>query len=381
MPGPIVYLVDSPAPYRNAEMDRAASELGTDAVQVVFLRGAADGCFQYRLPEVCPARVVGAPADRGGLRAEEVTDFLAGLAPHLVIVGGYLQPVLADTLRWCRRARQPYCLRSDSNLWTDQNKGFFRYLVRRLRLGRWVGPAHAALLTGTYNRGFWDRYGLRPEQAGWWPQWIDYDHFASAQGLRANQRPALREQFGITSELALLYVGRLIARKRVDLLCEALLTADPRVSLVVAGHGPQEELIRSRYVPRLGSRLVLLGDVQPADLPRLYAATDALVLASGRTEPWGMVLNEATIAGLPILCDRQVGAAGDLLRDGQNGLALAGNELADWQQAVARFANASPTERQRWSTGSVTLATAWRDGSDPGRCLGKLLAEPAVYRG
>lgn len=380
MPGPLVYLVDSPAPYRNAEMDRAAEVLGPEQVEVIFLRGAADGCFEYRLPARCPARVVDAPVERGGLPAAQVTDYLASRRPHLVIVGGYLQPVLHQTLVWCMQTRQPYCLRSDSNLWTDKQKGFLRYLVRRYRLGRWVRHAHQLLLTGSGNRAFWARYGLRPEQAGWWPQWIDYAHFARAQELRRTEREALRRRFGITSGLALLFVGRTIPRKRADLLAEALVTADPRVSLVIAGHGPQDELLRSRYQARLGSRLVMLGDVQPADLPGLYAAADALVLASGATEPWGMVLNEATIAGLPILCDYRVGAAGDLLVDGQNGLALPANDLAAWQAAIARFARLTADERAALARGSAELGARWRDGSDPAACLGKLLSEPAVFR-
>ncbi|MEZ6070297.1 MAG: glycosyltransferase family 4 protein [Pirellulales bacterium] len=177
-----------------------------------------------------------------------------------------------------------------------------------------------------------------PQQAGWWPQWIDYDHYAQARQLRQTSRAALRDEFGITAATNLLYVGRLIARKGVDKLCAALADAPDDLGLVVAGDGPEAEQIRSEYAPALGARLRLLGVVEPEHLPRLYAATDVLALASGATEPWAMVLNEATAAAMPIVCHRHVGAAGDLLVDGENGFKLIGNGLSDWRAAMTTIA-------------------------------------------
>ena len=96
-----------------------------------------------------------------------------------------------------------------------------------------------------------------------------------------------------------LYAGRLTREKGVDLLADAFLAArarDPRLHLVLAGGGPEEELAarasrRARDVPGLarGRR------ARPA-----YASADLFLFAS-RTDTFGQVLLEAQASGLPVV--------------------------------------------------------------------------------
>ncbi len=68
----------------------------------------------------------------------------------------------------------------------------------------------------------------------------------------------------------------------------------------------------------LGVRLVLAGDVEWERIVELYVAADVFALLSER-EPWAVVVNEAAACGLPLVLSDRVGAAHDLLRDGENG--------------------------------------------------------------
>lgn len=371
---PIVYVVAAPAPYRNAEMDRAAALLGADAVKLVFAEAAnVGGSWQHQMPGVCSWRALGAPPQDGGLSLAELPRYLEAADPSVVIVGGHALEATRAAMRWCQARGVPFALRSDSNVWSDRLKGMAKHFVRRLRLGYWLRRADKVLVTGTFNRQAWERYGLRSEQVLWWPQWIDYDHYESAVKLRES-REAHRERFGLRAAFNLVYVGRLIPRKRVDLLCEAVAASNPRVGLVIAGRGPLEAQIRDTYGPKLGDRLRMLGGVEPADLPQLYAACDGLALASGPSEPWGMVLNEAAAAGLPIVCHRHVGAAGDLLQDGGNGFALTADTVEQWREAIAQLSSDADQWR-RFSERSREIAADWRRRSDPAECLSTLLRE------
>jgi len=70
-----------------------------------------------------------------------------------------------------------------------------------------------------------------------------------------------------------------------------------------------------------------------------YAFAHAFVLPS-RREPWGLVVNEALAAGLPVIVSNRCGCAGDLVAHGVNGLVFDANreeELTDFLWRVDRW--------------------------------------------
>ena len=99
---------------------------------------------------------------------------------------------------------------------------------------------------------------------------------------------------------AIASVGSLVPLKRHELVIRALQTL-PAVSLLIAGAGPEEEKLKS-LAGELGvaSRVRFLGLVPQRELPKVYAAADALVLASSR-EGWANVLLEAMACGTPVV--------------------------------------------------------------------------------
>jgi glycosyltransferase involved in cell wall biosynthesis len=78
----------------------------------------------------------------------------------------------------------------------------------------------------------------------------------------------------------------------------------PGVTLAIAGGGPERDNLLA-LARRLGvaDRVHLLGVVPHHELPRLYGAADALVLASSR-EGWANVLLEAMACGTPVVASR-----------------------------------------------------------------------------
>lgn len=124
----------------------------------------------------------------------------------------------------------------------------------------------------------------------------------------------------------LLFVGGLIWRKGIDLLLAAYLRAfgaRDDVTLVLKDFGgrgpyvPQEAAARVREIqadPRAPRILHLTDSLDDGDMPRLYAACDALVQPY-RGEGYGLPIAEAMACGLPaIVPDR--GAARDFCDEG-----------------------------------------------------------------
>ncbi len=117
--------------------------------------------------------------------------------------------------------------------------------------------------------------------------------------FRPLDRSAARRALGLNRR-TLLSVGALIARKGNDIAVRAL-PALPDVDLLLVGEGPERApLVRLAKSLGVADRVRFLGGVAHADLPRIYAAADALVLASSR-EGWANVLLEAMACGTPVI--------------------------------------------------------------------------------
>ena len=75
----------------------------------------------------------------------------------------------------------------------------------------------------------------------------------------------------------------------------------PGWTLLVVGEGPERPRLAALAAqPGITGRVRLLGARPQADLPALYGAADALVLASSR-EGWANVLLEAMACGTPVV--------------------------------------------------------------------------------
>jgi glycosyltransferase involved in cell wall biosynthesis len=135
-----------------------------------------------------------------------------------------------------------------------------------------------------------------------------------------------RREWNIGKEPVILYLGRMLAFKAPEVLVEAfsILRRETPSFLLMAGDGPQLHSLR-RQAERLGLCDALLTGKEVRgnkEKDLLYSLAGVFVLPSRRgriAEPWGLVLNEAAAAGLPIVTTDGVGAAGDLIRDGDTG--------------------------------------------------------------
>jgi teichuronic acid biosynthesis glycosyltransferase TuaC len=117
--------------------------------------------------------------------------------------------------------------------------------------------------------------------------------------FRPTQRDATRRSLGLTRR-TLISVGLLIERKGHHRVIEAM-TQLADFDLLIVGDGPERASLAT-LIERLGlgARVRLLGARPHAELPALYSAADALVLASTR-EGWANVLLEAMACGTPVI--------------------------------------------------------------------------------
>jgi glycosyltransferase involved in cell wall biosynthesis len=128
--------------------------------------------------------------------------------------------------------------------------------------------------------------------------------------------------------LRIVFAGRLVHLKGVDLLLKALATVNlPPWQLTVVGDGEERgrlgELATRLHLERVNWR----GATSPEASAAEIGAGDVLVLPSRQKEGWGVVVNEALLQGVPVVCSDYCGAA-DLVGPDRGEVVPAGDAIA-----------------------------------------------------
>lgn len=140
------------------------------------------------------------------------------------------------------------------------------------------------------------------------------------------------------SEPVFLFCGQMIARKGVDLLLAAFAQLE-RGQLLLVGREAELPQMLSTLPPAARERVKYAGFQAPDALPGFFAQADVFVLPS-RHDGWGVVVNQALGAGLPVICSDQVGAGHDLVEDGVNGAKFRAGHEAGLLAAMRKFVDA-----------------------------------------
>ncbi|MEM8646365.1 MAG: glycosyltransferase [Pseudomonadota bacterium] len=155
-------------------------------------------------------------------------------------------------------------------------------------------------------------------------------------------------------ERRLVYVGKLVQLKRVDLLIEAFgALSPPRTRLSLIGSGPLERELRALAATQPNAEAIeWLGTLPHAEAQALIAASDGLILPS-EYDGWGAVVSEALLAGAPAICSSACGAAEAVRASNMGGVFASGEKLSLMQNLLALLA------ADRWSHAQRAALRTW----------------------
>lgn len=158
-------------------------------------------------------------------------------------------------------------------------------------------------------------------------------------------------------EVTFLFCGQMIARKGVDQLLRAFATLPANTRLLLVGREAELSSMLAQLPESARSRVEYAGFQAPEALPAFFARANAFVLPS-RYDGWGVVVNQALGAGLPIIASDQVGAGFDLITPGKNGEIFRSGDEVDLATKL-RFLAENPATREAWASESRACSFDW----------------------
>jgi glycosyltransferase involved in cell wall biosynthesis len=330
--------------------------LELSAVDDTYAWSRVDGAPNFE--RITLFRDVDADRKRRSELTRAVYAALAEADPQVVAVPGWSHPGALAALLWCLRNGRPAVLMSDSGM-RDQVRRRPREAIKRLVVRLFT----SALVGGIPHRAYACALGLAPGAVFDGYDVVDNDHFdrgarhARGEGERLRARLALPARY-------LLAAARFVAKKNLLPLLEAYAGYRARAGtdawpLVLLGDGElRGEIERRIALPDLAGAVVLPGFRQYDELPAFYGFAGAFVHAS-TAEQWGLVVNEAMAAGLPVLVSERCGCARDLVSEGVNGFTFDPCDVDRLAGLLHRVAGMTDGQREAMAEAGRRIVAEW----------------------
>jgi 1,2-diacylglycerol 3-alpha-glucosyltransferase len=264
--------------------------------------------------------------------AARVRQWLDDCDPQAVVITGYYYPAMRAAAQWaCRHGRASIYM-GDSQ-WVDRP----RIAIREWLKGWWVRRHYdSAFVAGERAATYLTGMGFPRERIWTGYDVVDNHTIASGAAAARDEASKLRLRLGLPDRF-FLFVGRFSGEKNLPRLLEAYAgyrqaAGSQAWGLVMVGRGPQDDLLQRQAQGVDG--VVFAGFQQSEQLPAYYGLASCLVLPSV-SETWGLVVNEALAAGLPVLVSHRCGCVPELVRSGWNGYLCDPLDIAGMARSMA----------------------------------------------
>ncbi len=288
-------------------------------------------------------------------RSSAIRAALDDVKPDVVAINGWSDSGALHALVWCVRNAVPAIVMSETRRRDAPRRVGLEWAKRRV-----VSCFASALAGGESHAQYLTELGMPPSRCSLGYDVVDNRHFQprpnrSAGVVRVHGAP-LPEKYFLAS-------CRFIPRKNLPRVIQAFAAYRRRAGpaawdLVILGDGPQRlELAQWCSELHVAEHVHMPGFKQYDELPVYYAAANVFVHAS-TVEPWGLVVNEAMAAGLPVLVSRHCGCAAELVSDGANGYVFDPLNVEELARRMNQLAHGG-ADLEAMGRASQQIVSAW----------------------
>jgi glycosyltransferase involved in cell wall biosynthesis len=267
-----------------------------------------------------------------GIINPDIVDEIKAWNPDTLLVYGWAYKSHLSVLRYFKN-KLPVLFRGDSAL-LDEKPG----LKNRLRAVylKWVYKhINYALYTGTNNKAYFKKYGLKEDQLVFAPHAVDNERFEIANDIEVSY---LKKRLNISdNDIVVLFAGKFEAKKDPALLLESFINLNlPDTHLLFVGDGELAASLKQRALKYRNIHFINFQN--QTNMPAIYQVCDIFCLPSkGPGETWGLAVNEAMACSKSVLVSDKAGCAIDLVKSDINGLIYIAGSEADLSHKLQKL--------------------------------------------
>lgn len=275
--------------------------------------------------------------------------------PDAIAICGYDTPATITALVWAKIKRKIAVLMSDSKE-DDLPRNRWKEGLKRLIISWFDG----ALVGGEPQREYVVSLGLPKDRVLPGYDVVDNDFYTLwARRTRLNEYH-VRSKLGLPTPF-FLTVSRFIEKKNLFRLIEAYKQYRKKCcflpwDLVMCGTGDLEKALHEKAIDIPGIHFP--GVKQANELSEYYGLAGCFILPSSHFEQWGLVVNEAMAAELPVLVSRACGCARDLVRDGVNGFTFDPFKVEELADLMLKMSSGQ-IDLVKMGKASLNIITGW----------------------
>ena len=345
-------------PYHHARLNAAADKLSITGIewsaQSYDAWGVAEPPAQYHKLSLFPDATRDLP-EKSRLRSA-FWSALEQTNPDVVAVNGWNNFGSLIAANCCLYREIPMVVMSESSR-EDESRIWWKEGIKR----RIVALYSAALVGGQRHVEYLVELGMPRERVFTGYDVIDNAYFCDETAAVRSHQSKVREKYGLPQNY-FLASARFIEKKNLRCLFDAYAeyrhksqsAGNPVWDLVLLGGGPLRESLSAQLSTLNVSEHVHLPGFRPYDeLPIYYGLAKAFVHVSA-TEQWGLVVNEAVAASLPVIVSSRCGCVPELVNG--NGFTFDPTNQRELTARLLEMASLSDQQRKHLGDNSDRIA-------------------------
>ncbi|MHA4984948.1 glycosyltransferase [Cetobacterium somerae] len=223
----------------------------------------------------------------------KIIKILKNMSYKKIILGGW--DSVECWVAWLLSSKKQNCIVIESSEFESTNKGLKGILkkifVSKISLGFASGESQANLLKNVGYKG----------------------KIIKTKGVGIFDYKKLNIERNISTVKKFLYVGRLSPEKNIEQIID-IFNERMDLELNIVGYGP----LKNKLQKAAKDNIHFLGKIDNEKLSEIYQKNDVFILPS-KSEPWGLVVEEALYNGLPVILSDKVGCHTEVIENEKHG--------------------------------------------------------------